>query len=67
MKRPGAEELCYVGLEANLRKSAVLLFACRRDRSRRINVRQPLVLADNLFRRGPRLPGCGARRVVEAS
>lgn len=57
----------YVGRETNLREFAVLLPDRRRDRTRRINVCQSLVLADDLFRRRPALPGRGAGGVVETS
>ena len=57
----------YVGLETDLRKFAVFLPAGRHDRAGGVHVRKSLVLADNLFRDGYRLPGCRARRITEAA
>lgn len=41
----------YVGLEADLREYSILLLVSRGDMSGRVNVPEPLVLADDLLRR----------------
>ena len=46
----------HVDLETNLRELAVFLPVGRRNRLIRIDVREPLVLAEHLFRDGGSLP-----------
>ena len=57
----------HVGLETNLRKLALLLSDDRSSLSGRINVRQPLALADDLFRRGAHLSRGWIGRAIETS
>ncbi len=45
----------YVGLKTNLRKLAVHVLARRRDIARRIDVRESLVLANDMLRHRPGL------------
>jgi len=47
----------YVGVQTNLRKSAVLLPDRWCGNTGRINVPEPLVLANDLFHRGPGMSG----------
>lgn len=54
----GQEATRYVGIQTDIRKSAVLLSACWRDFAGRVNVSEPLVLADHLLQRRLGLP-CG--------
>ena len=54
-----------MGLKTNLRKLALLLSGDRSGLSRRLNVRQPLALADDLFRRGTDLSRGWIGRVIE--
>jgi len=56
----------YVGLKTNLRKFAVHIFVRRRDIARRIDVRESLVLANDMLRNRVGLPCCGAGGALEA-
>ena len=59
---PGRRIRRYVGLKTALRSAALFLPVRRRDRAGCVDVRQSLVLADNLFRAGSFLPRRRARR-----
>jgi hypothetical protein len=57
----------YVGIKTNLRKLAVHVFAPRSDIALRVDVRESLVLANDLlcYRNG--LPCCRVGRALEAA
>ncbi len=57
----------HVGVKTNLRGLALFLSAGRRCVAVRVNVREQLVLAHNLFRSWTILPGRRSRRVAEAA
>ncbi len=56
-----------MGVQTNLRKPAVFLFAGRSSVAGGLDVSESLALADDLFRRGTRVPGRRAGRAAEAS
>ena len=56
----------YVGLKTNLRKFAVHVFVRRRDIARRVDVRESLVLANDMLRYRPDLSCRGAGGALEA-
>lgn len=56
----------YVGLKTNLRKLAVHVFARRCNIALRVDVRESLVLADDMLRHRIGLPCCRAGRALEA-
>ena len=56
-----------MGLKTNLRKPALLLSGDRSALSGRLNVRKPLALADDLFRRRIGMSGRGNGRIIEAA
>ena len=56
----------YVGLKTNLRKLAVHVFARRCDIAQRVDVRESLVLADDMLCHRIGLPCCGVGRALEA-
>ncbi len=59
---PGQRIRRYVGLKTALRSAALFLPVRRRNRAGRVDVRQQLVLADNLFRTRSFLPRRRTRR-----
>ena len=68
MNRPwGRKVHGHVGLETNLRKFALLLSGDRGGLSGRLNVRQPLALADDLLRCGTHLSRGWLGRVIKTS
>ena len=56
----------YVGLKTNLRELAVHVFASRCDIAKRVDVRESLVLADDMLCHRIGLPCCGVGRTPEA-
>ena len=57
----------YVGLKTNLRKFAVHVFVRRCDIARRVDVRESLVLANDMLRDRPGLSCCGAGGALETT
>ena len=55
-----------MGLKTNLRELAVHVFASRCDIAKRVDVRESLVLADDMLCHRIGLPCCGVGRTPEA-
>ena len=59
------EALRYVGIQTDIRKSAVFLLAGWRDFACGLYVPQSLALADHLFWCGFNMPGCRIGRITQ--